>query len=255
MLPTNMALVLGDPDVKDPESHKSRTVQKVMKGFLHLETILKELSYYWKIRIWFKQPVSIVVGRRYVVTNCHVFSRFCDGLHGGLLYEKRRARYGQPFGHLLQLVDRYELVIPHPRKMTLELFKSKFDPRFITEKKIEELYGQKSGQTGKPYAMTDFRRISRIGRRAVERFLQNFHGIGSQDKTGYIQSGKSNDTRWDLSGCHYSCSRNMHFGRNIKVEHMLGNEFVWYSSEFPGCGNGSYGMLATEKTWLHLEDD
>ena len=39
MLPTNMALVLGDPDVKDPESHKSRTVQKVMKGFLHLETI------------------------------------------------------------------------------------------------------------------------------------------------------------------------------------------------------------------------
>jgi hypothetical protein len=260
MLPMNLPLLLANPEMRNPENHKARIVQKVMKGNLHLGTILKELSYYWKIRIWFKQPVTIVSRHQHVVTSCRVFSRFCEAAAGGLLYMTSR-RTGQYFDHLLKSVDRYELVITHgherqgPHAFTLERFKAKFDHRFITEEKIAELYGQNSGQTGKPYAPSDFRRISREGSTAVERFLRNFHGLNSTDKTGYIQTGEGKDARWDLSGRRDSWSRNMHFGRDIKVEHMLGNDFIWYSSEFPGCGNGSYGMLATEKTWLHLEDD
>lgn len=128
-----------------------------------------------------------------------------------------------------------------------EAFKRKFDPIFITDSEISKLWNSTSSQTGVKYRPSDFKSLGREGVRLVRRFLNNFKGVQA-DNQGYVNSGYGDY----LSLHHYS---NGSRGRDLKVSHNKGGGYVYYASEFPGCGNGTYGLIANKYTYLHLEDD
>ena len=255
--PTNAAMLVGCLN-----ENQRLIAEKVLRGDQTLHENLLELSRYWKIRMWFKKPTSIVLNchRHSEPKLQHVFHKFGKTEQGSLIYmpRKSRVRFGFFFSEVADNVDRYEVVFPKPaNEFTFEKFKAKFDMRFVTEAKLQELWNGKSGQTGCQYARSDFRRIGREGKWVLERFLKRFTNVAGTDTTHYLCSYREGcEKNYRLYDCHNSRGRqSSRFGRDIKIEHLLGNGLVWYSSEFPGCGNGSYGMLVNEKVWLHLEDD
>jgi hypothetical protein len=258
--PTNAAMLVGCL------SENQRLIaEKVLKGGQTLHENLLELRY-WKIKMWFKKPTSVVLNcRRHSEPKLqHIFHKFGRTEHGSLIYmpRKSRVRFGFYFSEVAGYedgnVDRYDVIFPKPaNEFTFEKFKAKFDMRFVTEARLQELWSGKSGQTGCQYARSDFRHIGREGKWVLERFLKRFTNVASTDTTHYLCSDREGcEKNYRLYEFHTSSGRqSSRFGRDIKIEHLLGNSLVWYSSEFPGCGNGSYGMLVNEKTWLHLEDD
>jgi hypothetical protein len=238
MLPTNAALLTTVP------GHCQWIAEKVLKGTSTLTNNLIDISLYWKVKIWFTKPVTVYRTRfsnGYKESNVHVFTKFAMSKSNNLIYLfKRNGRYGRPFC-FENLIDRYEIVFTHYREFTFEQFKAKFDPRFITNAKLQDFWNSTSAQTGKQYARSDFKQIGPEGKQLVESFLQRFKGL--DDKTLVREYYQSRGRR------------NSRCGRDIKIEYSPGIDYVFYSSEYPGCGNGSYGILANEKQWLHLEDD
>jgi hypothetical protein len=136
---------------------------------------------------------------------------------------------------------------------SLEEFAKKFDKRFITDEEIKSLWESKSGQHGGQYRPSDFRRVSKVMKNQVKQFVETVQDIRIWKGTkGPLKGFCELDKRYYCSVEHESWHTS---GRDIKIEYMLGGEHVYYKSEFHRCGNGSYGLLATENTWLHLEDD
>jgi len=79
-------------------------------------------------------------------------------------------------------------------------------------------------------------------------FLKLFVDLNTEGKCYFEQSSG----RKTLTQCHQT---NHRLGRDITIEHTLGQGKVYYSSEYQGCGNGRYGLLANKNEFLWLEDD
>lgn len=128
---------------------------------------------------------------------------------------------------------------------SFEAFARRFDRRFVTEAELQSLWISTSGQHGHRYRPSDFRRLGPKGRQAVAQFLKHFVGLDTpgpaHDPTGVLRIAIH--------------SRSEHAGRDISIHHKVGAGFITYASEFPGSGNGSYFLLVSENTVLHLEDD
>ena len=263
-IPDNIPLLLGACQ-NDAET---AVVERILKGQGDLRTNLLDLGKFWKIRVWFKEPIQIQIKRTTKVTNLpdgcrqwthrdakitndHIFSRITTGsATNELIYgTSRQARTGYFFPSL-DLVTRYEPVIPSQVKdefKSLEQFAAKFDPYFITQSEVSRLWNGTSSQHGGKYVPSDFHRIGPQGKKVLERFLTRFKGINSPDRSQYHESsGLRLSDRYDS---------NHHFGRDICIEHASANEYVFYTSEFHNCGNGRYGLLANKKEFLWLEDD
>jgi hypothetical protein len=279
-IPKSLGLLVG------LDERRSAVVEAILKGRDDVQTNLVELSRFWKVRVWFKAPIKIQTVRRkhrlalsasdtasgytgawqYVNSNegnVHVFSGFF--LHGGSLCYKVKAggRRGYHFP-ALDLVERYEpvvdgLVDKTQAFATYEQFRKKFDLLFISDAEILRLWNGTSSQTGNKYTPADFHKIGPVGRKVLEDFMRRFNGVNNTDTASYREvvtpdhTGKQPPTTmYYLSAGHESYR---HSGRDIQISHRLGLGYVHYSSEYAGCGNGRYGLVANRSEFLWLEDD
>jgi hypothetical protein len=259
-IPKNLPLFVGVVSGDQAEA-----VEKVLKGCL-LQEALATLGKFWKIRVWFSQEVEIktinhVVSKEvkegstyrtwksYNKSNVQVFNSIVLH-HGKLLYcTTRSSRMGYWFPSL-DLVTRYEPVIETSRAdefRSLADFASRFDRRFINESEIQSLWNSTSAQHGGKYKPSDFHRFGHRGKQVMDRFLQLFVDVNTEGKCYSERSG-----HLCLEQYH---NTNYHSGRDIRITHTLGLGRVGYASEFMGCGNGSYGLVANKNEFLHLEND
>ncbi len=130
--------------------------------------------------------------------------------------------------------------------LTWEQFWKKIDSRFMSKEKAREIFDK--GIDTRKVSRWNFRRITGKGRGLMERFLEKFKNVNkvtpyhSDSKYGYkILSEKSR--AWG------------HRGRDISISHQTNVDCVFWSSEYPGCGNGAYYLVANEKEVLFLEYD
>jgi|WetSurMetagenome_2_1015567.scaffolds.fasta_scaffold50361_2 hypothetical protein len=220
----------------------------------HLQNILR-LSKVCKVKVKFTRPFTIYANRRHVIKDVseYTFNGFFQ--HGNdLCYLfKGNGRHGQYLP--MQLIESYEPVLTSVNIFnSLEEFKKKFDTFFITDELIEQLYTEKSAQTGAKYCPSDFKPVSTAGKEALRQFLMNFKGVSNTDRNDYREyTGSSGNIYYTCNGSYYG--RGGSTSRDIRISHQFGFNRVSYSSEFHGCGNGRYGILATRSTYLWLEDD
>jgi hypothetical protein len=246
-LPTNLPLLIGNlPD------WKQSIVNKVLKGDLSVEDTLVELSSVWKIKVWFDAPAQIRRdGYRTKQVTEHTFAGFFKGQNMGCLcyLTKRGGRRGYGFGNLLRHVTKYEPVAWEDTDVfeCYEQFRAKFDLNLIDESEVLSLWNGTSGQHGGKYKPSDFRRLTKTGLRLMDRFLERY---------------KKYDVYMDYDGHktlteHYTSNSRCGsaFGRDITISHQTNLKWISYASEYPGCGNGRYGLIANKKQFLWLEDD
>jgi hypothetical protein len=220
------------------------------------------LSDYVRVKVWFDKPTYISSNRRrsQEVTEA-IIGRFFKGQEGGRGYAVRheRVRHGCHCD-FVHRITRYEPVLEgkqvtrHRGFNSLEQFTRKFDPRFITPEEIKSLYDGKSCQHGGKYTPADFHKIGPRGKYVLKEFLTKFKGLNEETPhyrvSPYTQTDGSE--RKVLDAYYRSWH---HAGRDIKIEHTLGVGIIHYASEYHGCGNGRYGLLANEHEFLWLEDD
>jgi hypothetical protein len=221
----------------------------------HLKNIVR-LSKICRVKLTFNQPTDIVVNRRKILRGIteHTFPGFFRKGDTLYYYMKRNGRSGymlplsqiksyEPIGSTIDAFNRYEE------------FKKKFDLYFITEDRIKNLWENSSAQHGGKYLPSDFRPISKSGKEALRLFLNKFKGINNTDTSTYSERKNFNG-----NGTYYVCEGTYHGrggsnSRDIRIGHQMGCNGVYYSSEYHGCGNGRYGILATRSTYLWMEDD
>lgn len=197
----------------------------------------------------FSEPVCFSLGGRYYSNvRRFKFRKFKYEEGQGRLYfsVSRRARWMHALSYGVEdKIVGVEFLSPKKDAFaSFEEFARRFDRRFVSEEKLRELWNGTSGQHGGKYRPSDFRTIGPRGRQVVQDFLRH-----------YVDT-KGGGPAYDFDGYHATRYRSCHhLGRDISVSHLAGNGLVWYSSEFHGCGNGSYYMLATEKTVMHIEND
>lgn len=243
MLPKNLPLLMISANPQ-----QAKVLEKVAQCSMSPAECLVALGRHWRIRVKFSQPVDIrtkltkvkqpngsYLWRQHIHTDNHVFSNFFMSSTHGLCYATGRRR-GYPFP--ITCMSSYE---PLPNTADVfrdyEHFKAKFDMRFITEAEIQKLWSNSSAQTGEQYKPSDFHGLGPRGKQVLKEFLYTFVDV---------------NTTGDLTRHHYT---NRHPGRDITISHRAGVSYVHYSSEYSGCGNGRYGLIANCREFLHLEDD
>jgi hypothetical protein len=256
MLPDNIALFAAETGAR------GEAVRKILAGTGSLEEDLLTLGRLWRFELRFSEPVEVHVNRyRRKVTDKHMFSGFFkDKTNDSFCYAYHKSEHGTLSGfyagyRFLDRVVGYSLVDVARAKSFkgYEQFAKRFDRRFITETEIQNLWAGTSGQHGGKYKPTDFHTIGRKGRGVVERFLERYVGLDGTPNIHYTENKNEDGSVYHYLTVYENAWRAS--GRDIKVEHRPGMPYVWYSSEFPKHGNGRYGLLATEKTFLWLEDD
>lgn len=259
---------------------QAETIQRILRGNMCLAETLVDLAKHWKIHVWFSEPVEIYItprwlpwktepdGRRsrsrtsgLITVSDHTFARFARGPSSIVYANSEQATHGYPCEWMLDKIVKYEPVLDTDKSYeakakrdqfaSIDEFRKQFDMQFVTEAEIQKLWSKPSSQTGKPYRRSDFHKIGPRGREVMQRFLKRFKGVTTTDPTGYRQEYDKSKNLYITD--YYDSYR--HTGRDIKISHMLGNDYVWYSSEYHGCGNGRYGIVANAHTFLWLEDD
>lgn len=258
MIPDNIALFLDEAN-----PGRKQALAKALASPEDTESNLIALgSSGWKIRVMFKEPQCISLNRwRSKEVKEYIFAGFFLSRCGTFCYATRRSEHGRLFGFrvgfgFLDNILRYNLVDRSIRNFSnYAQFARRFDRRFITQTEIQRLWNSTSSQHGERYRPSDFHHIGSKGREVVRKFVERFAGIDATSPTVFY------DKVCSVSG------RNSHYlltvyerawrksGRDITINHALGRPQVEYSSEYPGCGNGRYGILATSRTFLWLEDD
>lgn len=246
ILPNTIPLLLGkgyDETIKavlaDPDNH----IMNIMR-----------ISKVCRVKVTFNNPQTIWVSRRKRFDNVseHTFPEFF--VKGDTLYYmfKRGGCTGLPLS--LKHIKAYEPVIESLDEFkTYEDFKKMFDLQFITEDQIKNLWNSTSAQHGGKYKPSDFKPVSSSARQALQWFLAGFKGVNNTDPSTYTEYTFEGSTYRTLTGTYYGRGGNN--SRDIRISHRLGSPQVGYSSEYQGCGNGRYGILATKSTYLWLEDD
>ncbi len=253
----NLPIYLGISDESD------KVITQLLKDEPDLKASLDQLSRYFKVQIKFSEPVKIKVPDRWIkidehtrrrqshkITDSHVFSKFIKEGSGLYYLVKRNGQYGYPARWLDKIIS-IKLISTNKKDefSSFDKFKKKFDNLFITDNEIRNLWNHKSAQHGGRYSPSDFHKIGKRGKETLNRFLVQFKGVpGSEGTPGYC----TNDFGTSLSKRYYSYH---HRGRDITIHHSLGRNYVTYSSEYHGCANGRYGLIANKNEFLWLEDD
>lgn len=250
MIPSNIMEFVGQDDrldeIIEKVAHKPDRTPDEVKNDLH------QFSWLTRIKVQFKAPTLVIYGgrMRYKEVTEHTFAGLFLGRGNELYYllsRRGRRGYHLPF----DMIQSYELVNVNKRDLKFkdfEEFQEKFDLRYIGIDYIKNLWASKSAQHGGQYHKGDFKRIGPVGKRVLKDFLRNFRGISEGGGPGYIER----DGHYTLEARH---STGHHLGRDIRISHQTNVPCVFYSSEYQGCGNGRYGLLANEHEFLWLEDD
>lgn len=253
LVPKSLIKVIADAENKP-------IIAQITAGTVSIPQALVGLSKYYPIRLWFSEPATLQCPRHWVRESdnrkAYITHKTGDTLtvnkfflHGDTLCyaSKKTSRTGYYFD-MLDKVVKYDIVLGNATKdafSTFEQFKGRFDLMFITEDEILKLWNGTSSQHGGKYTPRDFHGMGPRGKQVMNDFLRRFKGVkdtprGIYDEKGYMRA--------DYRSYHHS-------GRDISISHLFGNSYVWYSSEFSGCGNGRYGLVANKSTFLWLEDD
>jgi len=233
-------------------SESDNAISRVFTG-LSLEESLAELSPYFTTKIWFSEPVRIYRKKKEV----HVFRSFFISRNGYLCYSNRNhPKTGRIFSEK-NLITKLEFISENIscQFKSYKEFCKKFDTRFIIEKEIRKLWNSKSSQHSGQYNKHDFKRLGKKGKRVMERFLNNFIDVTTINKVyPYHKSNLyDNEEVWVYKEKQNSDS--LRLGRDISISHQSNCPYVFYSSEYPGCLNGRYGLIANKNEYLWLEDD
>lgn len=252
-IPNNLATLLGQSEEGD------KAISKVLAG-QSIDDNLLTLGRVWNVRVQFASPTEVYLNRRRRKTSdVHVFHGFFKH-NGALCYTFKR------WGRRGLYLPSVPIISYEPRPDTndvfndFEQFKKKFDPLFITETEIQNLWNKKSGQHGNQYRPSDFRRLGRQGREVLKRFMRHFKGVSPTNpddlphkNPGYLEYSHAPGER--ILREYYDSPSPHHFSRDIKISHQSNIPYVWYSSEYHRCGNGRYGLMANKSEYLWLEDD
>lgn len=247
ILPNNIPLLKG-------KGHDDTIAKILSEPDEHMKNIVR-LSTICRIKITFHCSQSFPVSRRRRVNNVlsHVFPQFFS-IDGKLFYMfKRGGRSGYQIS--MDSIRSYEPVISSANKFeTFEEFKKQFDTYFITEEYIKSLWEGRSPQHGDKYMPSDFKPVSKSGKQALSMFLHQFSGINNTDTEKYSHHTFDGSEYWTASGRYYG-NGGSSTSRDISVSHRMGSPAVHYASEYHGCGNGRYGILASRSKYLWIEDD
>lgn len=245
MLPENNL-----PTLIGLSSESDKAISEVFNG-LSLEESLVTLSPYFLIKIWFSRPVKFFRKEKDV----HIFRSFFISSSQRLCYGMRKyPRTGYPFNET-DLIIKLKFLHDDSSFKSYEDFRKKFDTRFITEDEILKLWNSKSSQHGDKYNKNDFRRLGKSGKWVMKRFLTHFVDVSTIKKEyPYHKSNLYEDKEvWVYKEEYKSGYSNK--GRDIRISHQSNCPYVFYSSEYPGCLNGRYGLIANKNEYLWLEDD
>lgn len=212
-------------------------------------------SYTPKIKLTFKEPTHIPkgFGRHSKEPKLSwTFSFFVKGNH--VYYTaKRNGTYGRSIDpRVLLITQKVELISVSYAFDSFKQFKAKFDTRFISEQEIIGLWNKESNQTGKRYDKRDFRKMGSRGLQVMKDFCEKYHNLYTKTEH-YTPSDYPSSTHDYILTAHYTSWH--HKGRDITIEHRIGSPYIYYSSEFHNCGNGSYYLIANKREVLHLEND
>jgi len=279
-IPDNVPLLLTTPGL----SHGAQGALKACISCpMTLPEMLLTLGNAFPVKVWFKEPVTLRIGigrmgrwttdaqgirhRKYIsgtkVVTEYVFKKIFTPSQGygyGSLYYVLR-KNGRKGYHMppMDKIERFEPVIDEEKTpktfSSYEAFRDKFDLKFISEDQIKKLYTETSAQTGERYTPSDFRRIGPVGHQTLRTFLESFEGVDATEPGGgYVKRSSLNNQFYHvLEARHISNGGNL--GRDITISHRFGQDMVYYASEYPGCGNGRYGILANKNEYLWMEDD
>jgi hypothetical protein len=243
---------IGMPELNEIESTYENNFKRLKDDLLKLQN---EKGHKQKIILSFSRPVEVSKdSRRMTVESLVINGVFTGEGSGQFCYlTPRQSRRGYLFTYPMVLhylnakltKDNSEnLLFKH-----LEDFSKKFDRRFISEDLIKQLYEEGKTSEGRPWLRTDFKRLGDKGESVMERFLGQFTDINTKTvyyfPTTYSPDGYLSSRRDSWNGK----------GRDISISHSVGSNKVFFSSEYPGCGNGQYYLVANEKEVLHLEND
>jgi len=195
----------------------------------------------------FRQPTSFYIGRRrYKDVTRLKFRSFWYERGTIWIKNRRRGRYGYPFPSI-PLVEKIMPLSDTDRFDTYEAFARRFDPAFNDETFIRSLWDGGSSQHGGPFRPSDFKTIGKAGKRLLSRFLRCYEQDGKLVVTGGPGAWLSMEHSAESAA-----------GRDIKIEHhpgTTGPRRTFWTSEFAGCANGQYYVLANRHRILHLEND
>jgi len=140
---------------------------------------------------------------------------------------------------------------------TYEEFEKQFDFKYTSKDFIMALWNETSPQHGGKYKKSDFKYLSGKGKKAAEDFDKKFSGVGQPVNNHYMDG---NASLYD--GKEYKVLKVKYYsyvtgkGRDITISYQTNiPNRVFYSSEFQGCGNGSYYFLVSKNKVLHYEND
>ena len=215
-----------------------------------------------KVEVEFTEPVGVYNHEKKKI---HTFSKLIVNENcniGGTIYynfyytSRINARYRYSLdAEISEKIKSVRLVdIKEKNKFkSLEQFAKRFDTRYITKEMIVKLYNEKSSQTGVAYDKRDFKQMGPRGKQAFESFNKQFTGVNklAAELNGNYEKSSYGD--YKTLTVNYASYQNS--GRDIRISHSSNQPLVHYSSEFSGCGNGSYGLVVRKGVWLHLEDD
>lgn len=228
-------------------------MDNVIESLLRGVTIqsMVQLSYFMKIKFKFIHPVSFLKFRTRVESDTHTFNMIYNV--GDKLYygNKINSRYGYPIP--INLIESWEPIPKPDREFKSEKeFTKKFDLRFIKEDAIHQLWIKGSSMHNGHFRKSDFRKMGKAGKGVFGNFLKGFKGINLNLLPERDAYRKSPYGEYHVYSEKYYGRGS---GRDISISHQTNTDKVYYSSEFVGCGNGRYGLLANKKEYLWLEDD
>lgn len=230
-------------------------IAEALAGSLSLEKSLARLSCYFLVRIYFDRPTSLpFLGGKFINSYVHTFRHLFISTNGYFCYGyKKNSRRGRCIDSEISHIIKIELLDTTPKEFkSYEEFKARFDPRFITEDGIKSLWNSKSSQHGGKYNRNDFKSISKRGREVLNRFLTHFTKIHEINEHYTISNAWKDEKVLVYKAKHHSYH---HRGRDISISTNTKAPYIFYSSEYPGCLNGHYGLLVNKNTYLYLEKD
>ena len=240
--PNNLPTMLGI------SNHIDNAIADALSGKLSLDETLARLSNWFLVKAWFSEPIKVL--RK--TSDVHVFKSFFISEKNRLCYGYRRhPRTGRPF-YDAHLITKLEFIDEEHEFNSYEEFKKKFDTRFIKEDQILHLWNGTSSQHGKKFNKKDFRKISKRGKEVMDRFLKHFTNINEHNEHYHKSDLYKNEEVFILKARHESWTNS---GRDISISHQTNAPHIFYSSEYRGCLNGRYGLVANKNEFLHLEDD
>lgn len=210
-------------------------------------------SYHTKLKLNFIKPMHIPTGSCHLSKKKHTSMEFHFWVTSNIV---RRFKRGGSHGYHLSdniyaNIASWELIVVDDNLTYLE-FEKKFDLRFITKKEIFRTWSNNSPQHGDSFKKTDFKSMSKQGRKLLQSFLTQFESVRVPTLCYKFSMYPSTSTP-DLLRENYNPWSEK--GRTITIEHHYPNPYILYASEAKMGGKEKAYLIVNENEVLHLEND